>query len=219
VRLTAALIHFAAAATLAAIVVVGAGAPLSAAPAAARLTVRLASVTTLPDDGRVALRREVARLWARAGVHIEWADPRGPEPLDEPVLQVIVVSRRAVTSSDDHAWPVAELVGASTPRPVAVASLEAAWRVVDVAYRATEPDTIRLQRLGRVLGRAVAHEIGHHLLGRQHSTRGLMRARIDAADFGDLRDGGFELDRAERPAAVIAATGGTLRLAGLHARR
>jgi hypothetical protein len=219
VRLTAAMIHAAAAAMLAAIVAVGVCEPVSAAPAAARLTVRLASVATLPDDGRAALRSEVERLWARAGVHIQWADPIGPEPLGESVLQVIVVSGRAVTSREDHAWPVAELVGASTHRPVAVASLEAAWRVVDAGYESTEPTTIRLQRLGRVLGRAVAHEIGHHLLGRQHSSRGLMRARIDAADFGDLRDGGFELERADRPAAVVAVQSGTLNLASLRARR
>lgn len=218
-RRTAALMHVVAEVAVAAIIAAGAGGSVIAAPAGARLAVRLASVAALPDDGRVALRSEVERLWARAGVHIQWAEPFGPEHPGELVLQVIVVSRRDVTSRDDHAWPVAELVGASTLRPVAVASLEAAWRVVDAANRGAEPSTIRLQRLGRVLGRAVAHEIGHHLLGRQHSSRGLMRARIDAADFGDLRDGGFELDRADRPAAVIAAEGGALRVAGLRARR
>jgi len=202
-----------------ALIAAGASGSVLAAPAAARLAVRLAGVATLPDDGRTALRSEVERLWARAGIHIQWADPMSPEPPGEAVLQVIVVSRRAVTSGDDHTWPVAELVGASTDRPVAVASLEAAWRVVDVAYQGSEPNSIRLQRLGRVLGRAVAHETGHPLLGRQHSLRGLMRARIDAADFGDLRDGGFELDRADRSAAVMAAGGGALRLAGLRARR
>jgi hypothetical protein len=219
VRLTAAWTHVVSGVAVTALVAAGAGGSVLAAPAAARLTVRLASVTTLPDDGRAALRSEVERLWARAGVHIQWAEPISSERRDASALQVIVVSRRAVTSSDDHAWPVAELVGASTHRPVAVASLEAAWRVVDAAYEGTEPTTIRLQRLGRVLGRAVAHEIGHHLLGRQHSARGLMRARIDAADFADLRDGGFELDRIDRPAAVRAADGGSLRLASLRARR
>lgn len=218
-RLTAAWFHVVSGVAVTALIAAGASGSVLAAPAAARLTVRLASVATLPDDGRAALKSEVERLWARAGVHIQWADPIGPEPLGESVLQVIVVSGRAVTSREDHAWPVAELVGAATHRPVAVASLEAAWRVVNAAYEGTEPTAIRRQRLGRVLGRAVAHEIGHHLLGRQHSARGLMRARIDAADFADLRDGGFELDRADRGAAVRAADGGTLRLAGLRAGR
>jgi hypothetical protein len=46
-----------------------------------------------------------------------------------------------------------------------------------------------------VLGRAVAHEIGHYLLNtRGHARHGLMRARIDARDFADLRNGGFGLD-------------------------
>ena len=170
-RLTAAWIHVVSGVAVTALIAAGAGRSVLAAPTAARLTVRLASVTTLPDDGRAALRSEVERLWSRAGVQIEWADPMGPEPLGEPVLQVIVVSGRAVTSREDHAWPVAELVGASTHRPVAVASLEAAWRVVDVAYEGTEPNTIRLQRLGVVLGRAIAHEIGHHLLNTASTRR------------------------------------------------
>ena len=51
------------------------------------------------------------------------------------------------------------------------------------------------RRLGVVLGRAVAHEIGHFLLNTAaHSRRGLMRARIDPHDFVDLRRGGFGLD-------------------------
>jgi hypothetical protein len=37
-----------------------------------------------------------------------------------------------------------------------------------------------------VLGRAVAHEIGHYLLATAtHANRGLMRASIDASEFAD----------------------------------
>jgi hypothetical protein len=59
-----------------------------------------------------------------------------------------------------------------------------------------EPERLTHQRLGVVLGRAVAHEIGHFLLATPtHAASGLMRARIAAADFADLREGGFFLDR------------------------
>jgi len=48
-----------------------------------------------------------------------------------------------------------------------------------------------------VLGRAVAHEIGHYLLHTNtHAPYGLMRANIDAREFADLRAGTFRLDRA-----------------------
>ena len=53
------------------------------------------------------------------------------------------------------------------------------------------------RRLGVVLGRAVAHEIGHYLLQTNtHAKRGLMRAKIDAREFADLRSGSFRLDAA-----------------------
>ena len=57
-------------------------------------------------------------------------------------------------------------------------------------------DAAQLRRqIGVVLGRAIAHEVGHHLLNTAgHARHGLMRARIDARDFADLRDGGFDLD-------------------------
>jgi hypothetical protein len=60
-------------------------------------------------------------------------------------------------------------------------------------------------KLGIVLGRAVAHEIGHYLLqSNAHSTYGLMRASIDAREFADLRSGSFRLDR-ESQASLAAA--------------
>jgi hypothetical protein len=70
-----------------------------------------------------------------------------------------------------------------------------------------EPTAMQDQRLGLVLGRAVSYEIGHYLLQTStHATRGLMRARIDAREFADLRSGTFRLDRAaEAHMATIAA--------------
>jgi hypothetical protein len=53
--------------------------------------------------------------------------------------------------------------------------------------------------LGLILGRTVAHEMGHYLLNTDgHARRGLMRARIDADELADLRSGAFVL---EAPAA------------------
>lgn len=70
VRHASALIHIVAGVGVAAIIAAGASDPGMAAPAGARLAVRLASVAAVPEDGRAALRSEVERLWARAGVHI-----------------------------------------------------------------------------------------------------------------------------------------------------
>jgi hypothetical protein len=46
-----------------------------------------------------------------------------------------------------------------------------------------------------VLGRALAHEIGHYLLATPtHAERGLMRATIDAREFADPGARTFALD-------------------------
>ena len=61
------------------------------------------------------------------------------------------------------------------------------------------------RRLGIVLGRALAHEIGHFLLGTHtHASRGLMRPHFDAIEFTDLRDGIFSTIRMQPPGCVPA---------------
>jgi hypothetical protein len=55
--------------------------------------------------------------------------------------------------------------------------------------------TVDERRLGVVLGRALAHEVGHYLLGTHtHARHGLMRPHFSAFEFTDLRDGTFALD-------------------------
>jgi hypothetical protein len=66
--------------------------------------------------------------------------------------------------------------------PDAVAAIVASMRFTsDVLY--SQPP-FRDQMQGRVLGRALAHEIGHYLLrSRNHSPAGLMRALQPASDL------------------------------------
>lgn len=190
----------------------------AAAPATARLSVRLVSVATLPLDARAALVAEVERLWQRAGLDIEWVDASAGVGA-EVALRVLVLSRHSGSAGHGDTWPVGEFMQHARPVPTAVTSLAAAVRVIEAARLPQEPTATVHQRLGRILGRAVAHEIGHHLLGSTHGRRGLMRARIDAADFADLRDGHFEVDRADAVKAIAAATDVPVRLALARAVR
>jgi hypothetical protein len=49
--------------------------------------------------------------------------------------------------------------------------------------------------LGTVLGRAMAHELGHYFLDTAtHASRGLMRARFEPGEFSDIRSTAFALD-------------------------
>jgi hypothetical protein len=102
-----------------------------------------------------------------------------------------------VTAENTHSWPVGELLRFEDSSAIAMASISAALRIVDEhpERQLLDIPAMRQYKLGVVLGRAVAHEIGHYLLdSNSHSSYGLMRASIDAREFADLRTGAFRLD-------------------------
>ena len=179
---------------------VAAVAPLGAAvdapwPPSARFDLRLTTSMALPPEVRDVAVHEVQQIWAREGVSIEVAGPLDTRGATAGMRVLIVSAAGASAHRDDHTWPVAELTGDGRGQPMAIASVVAARRVLDAAGLADGPEALVARRLGIVLGRAIAHEVGHHLLNTSgHARHGLMRARIDARDFADLRDGGFDLD-------------------------
>ena len=73
------------------------------------------------------------------------------------------------------------------------------------------PTTQREWLLGRAMGRALAHELGHYLLAsKAHTAKGLMRASRTASEFFALERGAFAIDPAQRRAIVARLTGETL---------
>jgi hypothetical protein len=89
-----------------------------------------------------------------------------------------------------------ELLGFGRPGALAVASIERAQRLI-ASWRGSSigPQSLHDARLGLVLGRVVAHEIGHYLLGTAtHSRTGLMRATFESPDLMDHRSPAYDLD-------------------------
>jgi hypothetical protein len=112
-------------------------------------------------------------------------------------LRVLVVDQRPMHVGPEDEFSVGELVRPSGSHPVALVSIASARRLMaSVRGRAGyELITVDERRLGIVLGRALAHEIGHYLLDtRTHAHHGLMRAQFSALEFTDPRDGAFALD-------------------------
>jgi hypothetical protein len=107
----------------------------------------------------------------------------------------VIVLERDTTIRPTHTWPVGELIPDDAGGFVVFASIAGARRVIDAAGVSHEPQRLREHRLGLVLGRTIAHEIGHYLLRTsQHGDGGLMRRRIRTGDFADLRESQFFLD-------------------------
>jgi hypothetical protein len=70
--------------------------------------------------------------------------------------------------------------------------------------------------IGRAMGRALAHELGHFLLAsKEHTAKGLMRARRTSSEFFAREHARFELDAGQRamvlsryqPGGLLAAKG------------
>ena len=197
--------------------------PLLAASPAPQLSLNLnlASSHELSAVSTGALVAEVNAIWWDSNLSLTWRTADVSEPLpampeQEDWLRVLVLARQRPGAGDTSTLAVGELVKSEGARPLAIASLTAARRVVDTAgrfppsprLRWTSPEQGYEQRVGVVLGRAVAHEIGHYLLRTgTHANQGLMRANIDAQEFADVRSRSFMLDNlAQAYLAKLAIT-------------
>ena len=150
----------------------------------------------LPALSRHVLVSEAERIWRREGVALEWPIPAADATAS---LRVLVIARpEAILKGSRERWPVGELVPQTGQRAIAIASIVSAERVLDEASASrllfARPESVEY-RLGLVLGRAVAHEIGHYLLATAtHAEHGLMRAAIDAREFANPGATTFGLD-------------------------
>jgi hypothetical protein len=182
-------------------VVIGLAATLSARSAAdpggrqiPLIDIRLTASQDLPAEVTAHLIAEAGAIWQQAGVRLRWPSASRDEAADA-ALRVLVMQRVGATIPSGHTWPVGELLTDQAGTSFAVVSTGAARRVVAAAGHTRDPQALLDRRLGVVLGRAVAHEVGHYLLAtRGHARSGLMRAHVGVADFADLRRGGFHLD-------------------------
>jgi len=182
----------------------------AASPTRLVLNLRLKSTQDLPPFTRLALLTETQEIWDDAHVRLRWIEHDG-EAEGGPMLRVLLLARAVPAPGDETPFTVGELVRYDGAGAFAVASLTGARRIVDHTrpLLLLDPPQTHERRIGVVLGRAVAHEIGHFLLQTNtHASDGLMRARIRASEFADLSRESFRLDRAaEAHLAALAAAG------------
>jgi hypothetical protein len=157
----------------------------------------LTTSDTLSASARTALVRETESIWQRHGVAIRWLPPNDSSPPGQARLRAFIVEKRSISAAKG-ASTIGELISSTGSHPVAFVSIEEAQRLVTCTRGRMGYDLTVLEerRLGVTLGRALAHEIGHFLLRTStHARSGLMRSQFHAAEFTDLRDGTFALDR------------------------
>ena len=165
------------------------------------VSVQLTTAPTVTPAARMALMREATGIWARAGIKLKWVSPTAPpEGLS---LRVLTIERTGPAGADDAAL-LGELVRGAGTGAVAMIALDKATTIATGASRTpggSGPD----ERLGLVLGRVIAHEIGHFLLTTApHQNDGLMRARFPEKELLDAWSAEFEVNPAMR--AIAQAT-------------
>jgi hypothetical protein len=159
------------------------------------------------------IEREVNRIWAPYGVRLEGLVEPCKTPGDGPTLKVRV---RKVDSVRPAGIPRGTLgniyfVG-GRPTPLIDLWADQAMRVMSgnqvmFSQGLTDP-RVRLE-MGRLLGRSLAHELGHYLLASGvHTEEGLMRRAYGPQDGKHKAHASFALDEAQLAVATqTVATG------------
>src|SRR5262249_37130118 len=150
--------------------------------------------------GRIVgrMKEETARIWSSLDVQIQWIDSPRLESMVHPA------GLTAFLEDGEYPGPVARgLVLGAVTHP----GSDCGWGLAHVWVRHIERFALLARRdtaglpaalaetfFARALGRALAHEIGHYLLGtREHTTDGLMRQQFSPQDL--LEEASRPLDR------------------------
>ena len=133
------------------------------------------------------MEREVNQIWAPYGIAIEGLAGPCNSPGDGPILKVRV---RRIEEVRPVGIPRGTLGNiyfvAGKPTPLIDLWADEAMRVMGgnhmMLNQGLSDPRVRME-MGRLLGRSLAHELGHYLLGsRGHTEEGLMRASYGQQD-------------------------------------
>ena len=159
------------------------------------LAVTLVAAAQVPDTVQRVMRVEAARIWQHEGVGVTWNQDATRDHRDTSALRVVFVQAELGLPADDRRYAIAEFHRAHRRILVSLSAAERAVthglaRINGAGWPAEPHD----RAWGLVLGRALAHELGHYLLGTAvYSRRGLMRASFPARDLVDPRAANFFL--------------------------
>jgi hypothetical protein len=151
---------------------------------------RVLIVRGLPPLVLEQAREEVEEIWRRQRIAIEWVTT----PLNatkEPFDLLVAFADRPSDHRAGRKGPIAWILfDDGRPTHFIQVSLRAAHALLDARSSwdglptTTQVPDLRNRALGRIIGRALAHEIGHYLLGSTtHSSSGLMRASLPDSEL------------------------------------
>jgi hypothetical protein len=142
---------------------------------------------------------EAEAIWAPAGFAFEWNRDASTDRL---AIEVAIDDRRAPVGSDGAlGWLT--FAGNGPDRFIHLSRASAEGLLRDTPGLNDGTITSHEALIGRALGRALAHELGHYILrSKAHTPRGLMRKTWTSGQTFALSRHGFELTRQELATAA-----------------
>lgn len=167
-----------------------------AASSAMTLSLVLPARRIQPLTERV-MKKELVRIWAGEGVRIIWRSSEAEVPPGDRFL------RLSLMGDEDRSHPATNryVLGDYLPNEgrIRVSMFAASQTAINssvASRRSSQPFEYPLA-LGYVLGRAIAHEVGHALLGIDHAEGGLMQAAFNPRVIAESASDRFHLTVAE----------------------
>ena len=171
----------------------------------------------LPPKIVRGMKDETSKVWSLFDARVDWIDPADATTSAVDVTVLLEESaERAPHGVSKSSIVLAELYLPRTPCGTGVARVwvTQARRLAAAALNPgpfpSLPNITYDMFLARALGRALAHEIGHYLLGTsRHRARGLMRANFGPLEFREVATRQrYGLDPVDRDALAFASTCG-----------
>ena len=185
---------------------------------ATQLAVCLVRSEKLPINARASgvVLVELNTIWAMHGVGIRWA-----EDSEDGCVRLITVKAEEEALAEDAAsesalgWvPFVE----GRARQLVFLRVGRARQLVEALSPGTRPAALTEFLIAKLIGRSLAHELGHVLLNsRSHEESGLMRARYRARDVLSVPTSAHTLNALER-ATITAQSRGHVPVWPLPAR-
>jgi hypothetical protein len=145
---------------------------------------------------------EAEAIWAPAGVAFEWNRDASTDDAHRLAIEVTIDDRRAPAGGDDAlGWLT--FAGNRPDRFIHLSRATAEGLLRDLPILNDATITTHEAFIGRALGRALAHELGHYIFrSKVHTPRGLMRKTWTSGEAFALSRFGFELTPQELATAA-----------------
>jgi hypothetical protein len=152
---------------------------------------------TLPPLAARVMKDEATRIWAREGIHLAWPASESAVPAGAPLIRITLIGQEGGPQRTQEEYILGDFLPVEGRIRISVPAASRSAAAATAAARRPRESYEYPLALGYVLGRVLAHEVGHALLGRPHSATGLMEASFEPAAMADSRSVRFRLNEAD----------------------